>query len=99
MQIMSNITSISVEYKNVDGWHVFSSMDIAGLYVASPDQELAYNDVAFAIEKLLKLNMGIDCKVIPELSVSEFFRMQTEEESDIEIPTVVSSRRFAVACA
>ena len=54
-------TSVHVHYELVDGWHVFRSEDVDGLYIASPDRERAFNDVAPAIEMLMKLNKGIDC--------------------------------------
>jgi len=47
---------ILVEYENVDGWYIFSSNDLIGLYVASKQLEVALNDVAPAIEKLVLLN-------------------------------------------
>lgn len=56
-------TPICVKYKQVDGWHVFSSDDLLGLYVVSQNFELAFNDVALVIQKLLKLNEGIDAKI------------------------------------
>ncbi len=68
------MTSVCVRYKYVDGWHVFSSDDVAGLYVASTDAEKAFNDIGPSIELLLKLNEGIECVVKPEFQFSEFLR-------------------------
>ena len=69
---MSQITSIHVDYKHVDGWHVFSSKDLPGLYVAHADAETAFNDVTESIEKLVFLDTGVQCHVAPEMSFSEF---------------------------
>ena len=45
---------ILVDYRVIDGWHVFTSDQVRGLYVANPDQHLAYQSVAPTIEKLLR---------------------------------------------
>ena len=105
---MTEITSIRVDYKFVDGWHVFSSEQIAGLYVASQDPERAYNDVGTSIEKLLKLNEGIECSVTPELSFPEYVEAQRARKvpapklgkASASQPKSLSSQRYAVsACA
>lgn len=54
-------TSICVNYKYAEEWHVFSSEDLPGLYIASKSAEAAYKDVAPAIEKLLELNENVKC--------------------------------------
>lgn len=69
---MNMATSICAQYKCVDGWHVFYSYDIPGLYVASLDREAAYADLGPSIEMLFKLDDGIDCKVKPALTYPEF---------------------------
>lgn len=94
---MTKVTSIAVEYKYVDNWHVFSCLDLPGLYVASADAKTAYNDVGTAIEKLLKLNYGIQCSAIPEESVASFLRKASGSVNDL--PEAISSKRFALACA
>lgn len=89
-------TSICVSYKNTDGWHVFASDDLPGLYIASQDALTAYNDISDAIEKLLKLNQGITVKAEPELSFEEFIRAASSEEKALERPMVLSSKRYVV---
>lgn len=91
-------TSIWATYKYVDGWHIFRSDDVVGLYVAHKDAERAYNDVAGSIQLLLKLNEGIDCKVVPELTFKEFLTSlrDHDEEAANDAPLVMSGRRFAV---
>lgn len=71
---MNQIASIRVHYKHVDGWHVFTSTDIPGLYVASEDPERAYNDVGPSVQKLLELNEGIKCEISPVVPFMEFLR-------------------------
>ena len=99
------ISSIRVKYKHVGEWHVFSSRDLIGLYVASTNAERAYGDVQVAIEKLLKLNSGIECKIEPELSFREFLALDRKRRMHIAPETtksepVMETRRYAVlACA
>ena len=62
-KVMTDITTtIEVAYQCRDGWHVFTSEDISGLYIASPDLEMALNDVPLAIEGLFELDLGIKCR-------------------------------------
>ena len=53
---MGKITSFRVDYKNVDGWHGFTSNDLPGLYVASKDAVIAYNDIAKSVELFIKFD-------------------------------------------
>lgn len=71
---MTEITSIRVEYKHVDGYHVFFSERLPGLYVAHTDPERAFNDVPKVIEKLVRLNAGVACEVRVETSFADFVR-------------------------
>ncbi len=47
---------IDVEYRNLDGYHVFTSDDVYGLYVANKDARQAFDGVALALSELLKRN-------------------------------------------
>lgn len=101
---MNARTSICVSYKHVEGWHIFTSDEIRGLYVASSDAELAYNDVALSIEKLLKLDEGMVCKVEPELTFAEFVNAvrhsREQKKEEVSQPMRLSSHRYSVyACA
>lgn len=103
---MKNITSsICVEYKYREGWHIFTSEEVFGLYVASKDQELAYNDVATSIQLLLELNEGIKCDVHPELTFKEFLKVARTKPSQSKAtkkqtaPRSLSSARYALHMA
>ena len=91
-------TSISTTYRAIDGWHVFVSDDLPGLYVASKDLYSAYHDVANSIQSLLKLDEGIDCTVSPEVSLQDFLaalRGGAADNGNVVLP----KRRFCVSGA
>lgn len=90
-------TSIDIAYKMADGWHVFTSEQLPGLYVASPDAETAYNDVGPALEMLLKLDEGIVCKAKPELSFEEFVQ-ETRGENYVRPTLVLTEQRYSLSC-
>lgn len=87
-------TSICVNHKFAEDWHVFSSDDLLGLYVASKNSEVAFKDVGNAIEKLLMLNEGITCKAIPELTFKEFIELSEANNEDEII--VLEDKRFSL---
>lgn len=88
-------TSICVNYKFVDGWHVFASDDLPGLYVASQDAQKAFADVGPSIQMLLKLDEGLECTVEPELSFCEFLDL-AKNDGEPKRQVVLSDKRFAV---
>ena len=67
-------TAIRVTYRFIDGHHVYTSDDVYGLYVAHKDPQKAYEAIAPSLEKLIKLNEGIVCRVEPALTYSEMVR-------------------------
>ncbi|HUP90955.1 MAG TPA: hypothetical protein VM074_01810 [Solimonas sp.] len=107
------VTSVHVAYKQVDGWHVFSSEKMPGLYVASKNAAKAFNDVAKAIEMLVELNANAKCKAVPEMTFSEFLRKRRVEPAHLKAtrgrakrtapsrrPLTMTDQRFALqACA
>lgn len=68
------MAAIRVNYRFVDGYHLYTSDDVYGLYVASRDPSQAYAAVAPSLEKLIRLNEGITCRVEPVLTFSELVR-------------------------
>ena len=65
-------TTILVDYEIVDGWHVFTSQMVRGLYVANPDQRAAYEAVCRTIEILLFENENINVVCRPALTFETF---------------------------
>lgn len=91
------LSSICVNYKNVDGWHVFHSEEIHGLYVANKDARTSYDDVKVAIEKLILLNENVKCTVQPEMTFEEFISsMKGEPELSMTSSPIMSNKRYAV---
>jgi hypothetical protein len=62
--------AIRVAYRFIDGYHIYTSDDVYGLYVASQDAQKAYAAVAPSLQKLIELNEGITCQVEPALLFS-----------------------------
>lgn len=91
------LSSICVNYKNVDGWHVFQSDEIHGLYVANKDARTSYEDVKVAIENLILLDEKVKCTVQPEMSFEEFISsMKGETDINHIQPFTMSNKRYAV---
>ena len=63
---------ILVDYRVVEGWHVFTSDQVRGLYVAGPDQREAYDAVGPSIEKLLAENEQLKVAVRPAMVFADF---------------------------
>lgn len=89
-------TSVCVRYRGVEGWNVFDSDGLPGLYVASKDAAVAFNDVAPAIEALLFLDEGVECTARPELTLEEFLH-SLKGEAAVESPLVMADKRFTVS--
>jgi hypothetical protein len=89
---MARAASIRVHYRFVDGYHVYTSDDVYGLYVANEDSRAAYDAVAPSLEKLIKLNEDLDCRVEPTLTFSELVR-SAKHPGEPLVPEI-SSRSF-----
>jgi len=77
-QRSSSESTILVDYRVVAGWHIFTSKQVRGLYVANPDQRLAYEAVGPSIAKLLELNERISTSVRPALPFEDFVKVTRE---------------------
>jgi hypothetical protein len=90
--------TVCVQYRYIDGYHVFTSDDVYGLYVASQDAREAFSNIAPAIELLVKLNEKIDCVVEPAVSFREFLEL-VRRPSETEHPTTLRSQSFVLRAA
>ena len=70
--------TIDVQYQFVDGYHIFTSDDVYGLYVASKDAQTAFDSVAPAIELLLKENDNLEGKIRPAVPFKDWLKMRQE---------------------
>lgn len=71
---MEKQITVAVDYREEDGWHMFFSKEIVGLFVAGPDRVKAYNQVPAVLEKLARLNDGQSCSYSPVISAEDFFQ-------------------------
>jgi hypothetical protein len=88
--------TVAVQYRFIDGYHVFTSHEVYGLYVASKDPNKAYHDVGPAIEQLLKLNEGVECSVEPAFCLREFIKVVRGQAPEAWQLQRLSSRRFVL---
>ena len=93
---MTNKTSIPVAYKCVDGWHVFSSPSMPGLYVSSQDAEKAFHDVGPSIEVLFEMDEGVKIRAVAESKLSEFLAEVKGYAAEPKPYMELSDRRFAL---
>lgn len=77
--------TIYVDYRIVGGWHVFTSEQVRGLYIAHSDQQTAYEAICPTIEKLLAENEHIDVKVRPAVAFDAFLDRLRRDLSTAEI--------------
>lgn len=94
---MELTAAIRVNYRFIDGYHVYTSDDVYGLYVANRDAVCAYAAIAPSLEKLIQLNEGISCHVEPALTFSELVR--SARNPDQPILHEITSRSFVAHAA
>jgi hypothetical protein len=88
--------TVAVEYRFIEGCHIFTSHEVYGLYVASRDPQKAYERVGPAIEQLLNANEGISCDVEPAVSLREFLRSLKGAPLEAWQEQQLSSRQFVL---
>jgi hypothetical protein len=88
--------TVAVHYRFIDGYHIFTSNEVYGLYVASRDPQKAYERVGPAIAQLLNVNEGISCEVEPTVSLREFLRSLKGAPLDAWQTQQLSSRHFVL---
>jgi hypothetical protein len=99
---MTNAVTIRVEYCYRESLHVFSSPQLAGLYVVSDNAEDAYADVTEVIQRLLRENHGIQCQVEPTVPFDEFDprgQYAREELGLVPHPAILRSQDFVLTRA
>jgi hypothetical protein len=89
--------AIRVNYRFVDGHHIYTSEDVYGLYVANSDPAKAYAAVGPSLENLIQLSEGISCRVEPVLTFSELVR--SARNPDQPLIREITSRSFVAHAA
>lgn len=98
-------TTISVKYRFIDGYHIFTSDDVYGMYVAHQDAQIAYEHVQPSIKELVKQNEDIDVSVAPVLSFEDFVNLLRETATAVDDdvlpshPAIIESREFLLIAA
>lgn len=90
---------VKVLYKFVEGTHFFVSDDeqSAGLCVADDEIEIAFNAVEVQLEKLFKLNHGMNMKFEPSIDAMTFaawVKSQTDHASSQPTPGVAGQAQW-----
>lgn len=85
--------TVHVHYEHIEGYHVFTSPDVEGLYVASKNAEPAFNQVPVAIKDLILANTGLRCEVEVAVSFREFVGRRPQAAA---MPPALRSRDFVV---
>jgi hypothetical protein len=95
--------AVSVGYRFVDGYHVFTSQDARGLYVASRDPRKAYESVAEVLQELMARQNGVSVvEVVPTLTFEEWLSRRRQRKAEPKLsyrPPVLRRRDFVVRLA
>jgi len=90
--------TVTVNYRFIEGQHVFTSEDVYGLYIAFSDPSKAYGALVGSIEKLIELNEGVRCTVRPTMPLREFLDRLKPDAHAIPHPAYLSDQQFVVDC-
>lgn len=82
----------------MDGYHVFTSEDVRGLYVASKDPKKAFDQVAPTLAMLLERKLGAACEVLTAETFDEFMR-RCRSDTRTPMPPTMGDRSYVVRCA
>jgi hypothetical protein len=85
MTQQTSAMEVVVNRRAKDGFYVYTSNLLPGLYVASRDDQVAYRDVLESIKKLFLLDFGISVQVVPMESYEQFIAQIPPEERAKEI--------------
>ncbi len=90
--------SVDVSYRYVGGYHIFTSKDVRGLYVASQDARKAYEDVALMLKELIEIKVGQSCEVAPMRDFEEWLATESESvQTPIPVPPLtLGNKRYLV---
>ena len=64
--------TIHVTYRFIDGYHVFTSEDVKGIYVASKEARIAFDNVGPVLKDLIELKLKHAVEVEPTMTFDAF---------------------------
>lgn len=94
----ARVATIHAQYRFVDGYHVFTSEEVRGLYVASKDAREAYDSVGPVLEELLALKLKTPCEIEPAMSFDQFMASIEACKTAPDVP-MRADREFIVRLA
>jgi hypothetical protein len=81
------VATVRAQYRLVDGYHVFTSEDVRGLYVASKNAREAFDSVRPVLEQLISLKLKVRCEIEPVMSFDQFMAYIEARDSVRDIPS------------
>ena len=85
--------TVRVDYRNIDGVHVFTSEDVSSLYVADRDPGRAYEEVPLALHELLKFNkVDENAYYRASMSTAEFLKFIGYLDGSVPHPSVTAAK-------
>jgi hypothetical protein len=99
IQMLDNmITAVNVKYQHRDGWHIFTSPEIPGLYIASKDPRSAYEDVPVAVKRLIELDLQCHCEVVRAAPFDSFAHAELRRVPEGNGPLLRDEAFFVRGC-
>jgi hypothetical protein len=89
-------TTVKVQYRHRDGYHIFTSDQVFGLYVATKDAEHAIKLLQPSLETLLDKNYSIKCKLEMAADFCEFVAHHQNSRRD---DRMLADRTYVVRAA
>jgi hypothetical protein len=91
----AKVGTIRVKHKYKNGYHIFTSDDVRGLYVASKDPKKAFDDLCPVLQELILLKLKVPCEIEPTMTFDEFMAYLDATRSMPSAP-VLANREFIV---
>jgi hypothetical protein len=87
--------TIHATYRFVNGYHVFTSDDVRGLYVARKDARQAFDDVCPVLQALVTHKLKVKCEIEPTMTFDQFMAHVEAQRSAPDMP-ILANREFIV---
>jgi len=102
-KVMSETATFAIrtQYRTIGDYHIFTSSDVKGLYVAHRDPKKAYENVAIVMKALVEHKTGAECVIEAVAPYSEFLRHIEREHRAPTARTshpVLEDKTFVVRC-